>query len=101
MEYTVHKSSDQLYIQMNGSFTFDDNGGFREIIETMLETPAIPLILDLYHIDFVDSAALGMLLILREEAQKTGTAITLMKPAGQPKKMIELSQFHKLFTITE
>ena len=47
----------------------------------------------------MDSAALGMLLIVNEEADKAGGAVVLQNPVGQVKKMFDVSKFNSIFTI--
>jgi anti-anti-sigma factor len=82
---------------MKGRFTFNDNQKFKTIIN-LLDQPDIRTIaLDFSHVDFIDSAALGMLLLLRDEAQKQDIRISLQNPNGQIQKIFELTKINQLF----
>lgn len=52
-------------------------------------------------VSFMDSAALGMLLLLRDWAVRKGAAVTLAHPQGQVKKLFAVSRFNDLFRIEE
>jgi anti-anti-sigma factor len=84
---------------MSGKFTFSDNQTFRTIIESIKSGEAANFTLDLSGVEFVDSAALGMFLVAREEAKKKGVNLTLSNPVGQVQNMFQLSNFSSLFNI--
>mgnify|MGYP006281548813 CR=1 FL=1 len=92
-------SNGNVNYTLQGKFTFADHANFRNVIDCVKENDVSTLTLDLEKLEFVDSAALGMLLVAREEAQKHDVSITLVSPSGHVKKMFELSNFDSLFTI--
>ena len=54
-------------LQLNGRFTFDGHRIVRDAYKNAIEPPAISAIqVDLGAVDYIDSSALGMLLLLRE-----------------------------------
>ena len=59
------------------------------------------LCIELSQVEFVDSAALGILLLARDEAEKSSTKLVLKSPQGQVKRMFEISKFHDLFNIED
>ena len=68
--------------------------------KTVIKNDAIKtLTLDVNGIEFIDSAALGMFLIAREEAEKRQIKIILKNPQGQLAQMFKVSKFDTLFTI--
>jgi anti-anti-sigma factor len=99
MNFTNTTNGSTCNIAIDGKFTFSDNGSFREIIG-LFDGKQNTFILDFSAVEFVDSAALGMLLLAREEADKRGITLEIRKPQGQVKKMFNVSKFDTLFNIT-
>jgi len=82
-----------------GEFTFADHGVFRTMIGKLVKTKDSTCVLDLARLEFIDSAGLGMLLIARDEAKKANRKLVLRHPAGQVKRMLEISKFGTQLTI--
>lgn len=99
MEYKVSQKSGTMEVVLSGQFTFADNQQFREIIAEFRNPDITAIAFDLSGIEFIDSAALGMFLLARDEAEENSKQLILRKPSGQVKKMLEISKFHSLFSI--
>jgi anti-anti-sigma factor len=56
--------------------------------------------LHMSQIDYIDSAALGMLLIVREKANLAKKSISLSSPSAAVKQVLEIANFEKLFAIS-
>lgn len=56
-------------------------------------------ILDLSKTDYMDSSALGMILLLKDHAEKVSGSIIIRKPSDAVAKILEIAQFHRLMTI--
>ena len=54
---------------------------------------------DLAGTDYLDSSALGMLLLLREHAGGEGAAIQIINASPDVKKILDVANFGKLFDI--
>lgn len=101
MDYTLQQRDRHCQLKLDGTFTFGDNSKFRQILNTLRETTASDVTMDLSGLKFIDSAALGMLLLLHDEAGKKGLKITLAGATGQIRKMLQLSNFEQIFTIRD
>ena len=100
MEMTVTNHAGQCRVNIRGTFTFADNAAFREVIKCV-ELPEIRRFeLDFSQVDFIDSAVLGMLMILRNEAAKYGQSIVISGAHGQVEKVMRMSKFDSKFTMT-
>jgi anti-anti-sigma factor len=99
MEYSITTHDNRWIVALNGSFTFTDNQKFRDIISEVKKERLNSVELDMSNVEFIDSAALGMLLLLKDETAAHNTSVILKSPSGQVKKMLELSKFETLFTI--
>lgn len=101
MHFTIHRSSGQCDVSLDGQFIFSDNAQFKEILQLPEAEDIQSITLHFESVTFVDSAALGMLLLLRDRANNHGVTLTLHGPGGQVKKVFDLSRFNQLFTIIE
>lgn len=99
MDFVKHMSDDTCEINLSGKFTFSDHHSFKMLLATLAEGQIKKLILNMTKVDFVDSAALGILLLVRDESEKMGCVLLLRNPVGQVKKMFEISRFYDLFRI--
>ena len=87
-------------LKLEGRFTFDTNMEFKTQTKRLLEFPGLKKIqLDLADIAYLDSNALGMLLLLREMAQNKGVEVVLLSPSSSVMAILDMVQFGKLFTI--
>lgn len=99
MDYHLKQAPQKTTITCSGSFTFADNQRFRHAMNSILEQEDSKAVLDLSGVTYIDSAALGMLLLLREMLEEKNISLMLYKPKDQVAKMFEISKFNELFTI--
>ncbi|WP_077341672.1 STAS domain-containing protein [Pseudocolwellia agarivorans] len=57
------------------------------------------LVLDLSLTSYMDSSALGMILLLKEHADNVSASVIIRKPNATVNKILEIAQFHRLFII--
>lgn len=101
MEFTQNINGDACEMAISGKFTFADRQVFRDLFKDITDQDIKRLCIELSQVEFVDSAALGILLLARDEAEKASTALVLKSPQGQVKRMFEISKFHDLFNIED
>jgi anti-anti-sigma factor len=56
--------------------------------------------LDLGGVDYIDSSALGMLLLLKERADTAKKPVALQNCTGTVRQVLEIANFGKIFSIT-
>lgn len=87
-------------LRVAGRFDFSTHVLFRSAIKAAIGNPAVRrLVVDLSATDYVDSAALGMLLLSRENAIQVGKQVALRSPSATVKPVLDIANFHKLFDI--
>jgi len=88
-------------VVLRGRFTFAAHAAFREVLMQDLDRMVSDriLTLDLSSVEFVDSAALGMLLLAREAARKRSGKVALRGATGQVQRMLSVSKFETMFLI--
>lgn len=99
MEFTIIEQNKHVQVQLRGQFTFADNQKFKELLERVYAYELSGMTLDFEHIDFIDSAGLGMLLLLRDNCNSKNIQLVLMHPRGQVEKIFTISRFEQLFSV--
>lgn len=87
-------------LSLSGRFDFNHHREFRNACAPLLEEAAASVIqVDLGQVDYMDSSALGMLLMLRDKAGAAGKRVELCHVQGNVRQVLEIANFDKLFTI--
>lgn len=95
-----NSSDDRATLKLSGRFDFHSHRDFRSAYEKILETGALrEIVIDFSDVDYLDSSALGMLLLLREKADGAGKNVQLTGLRGTVKQVLDIANFGKLFTI--
>jgi anti-anti-sigma factor len=92
---------DRAIIALKGRFDFSAFRPFRELYEPVLGNAAVAVIeVDFQKVDYLDSAALGMLLLLREKAEKADKKVLLTNCQGTVLQLFEVANFGRLFEMS-
>jgi anti-anti-sigma factor len=86
-------------LSIGGKFDFKLNRAFREMYE---EAPAEIqcYVIDLSRTHYMDSSALGMLLLLREHVNEDRSRVRIVCCNPEIRKILEIANFDKLFEIS-
>lgn len=84
---------------LGGELTFTDHADFLNVSNRLMAAAGKSMVIDLSRLEFIDSAGLGMLLIMRDEAQKANRDLVLRAPKGQIQRMFAVTKFDSLFAI--
>lgn len=88
-------------LSLSGRFDFTLHKDFRDSYEQALADKVVKEIeINLRDVDYLDSSALGMLLLLKDRAAQAGASIFLSNCRETVRQILEIANFHKLFTIT-
>lgn len=100
MQINIVTDKGQVTIRLQGRFDFNTHREFRACIEEALKIPlSHKVLIDLGAVDYLDSSALGMLLILRDKAQAASKAVALTNCRGSVAQVLEIANFGDLFPI--
>ena len=89
----------KLIIKIQGRFDFSVHQDFRNAYEGPSEKPTSFLI-DMSGTSYLDSSALGMLLLLRDFAGGDSADISISNASADVRKILTISNFEQLFKIT-
>ncbi|MGB4075774.1 STAS domain-containing protein [Pseudomonas sp.] len=88
----------ELTILIQGRFDFGAHQEFRNAYERVNSTPK-SYVVDLKDTTYLDSSALGMLLLLRDHAGGDSAQIRLLNCNPDVRKILAISNFEQLFKI--
>ena len=93
----VSPDGKKLTISVKGRFDFAKHQEFRESYEN-IELAAV--VVDLKEATYLDSSALGMLLLLRDHAGGDDSDVRVVNSSSDVRKILAISNFDKLFDIS-
>jgi len=91
------ENGSKVSIVIKGRFDFNDHTEFRESYQNYASGAVYTL--DMHDAEYMDSSALGMLLLLREHAGGDNSKIEVVGCKPEIKKILAIANFQKLFDI--
>ena len=98
MAVTATTQGNSITIQVSGRFDFSSHQEFRQIYENVTEEVS-QYTVDMKSATYLDSSALGMLLLMRDHAGGDNAQIEIVNCNEDVKKILTISNFGQLFTI--
>ena len=92
------EGGDELVIAIDGRFDFSSHQEFREAYQDHESQPE-SYVIDMQDATYLDSSALGMLLLLRDYAGGDQSNIQIVNCNQDVKKILTISNFEQLFEI--
>ena len=101
MQASVSKDGAKAVVKLAGRFDFNTHRDFRSACDPLVsDNSVLELVIDFEGVDYLDSSALGMLLMLRDKAGGAGKDISLRAVRGSVKQVLDIANFSKLFKIS-
>jgi len=101
MQTSVTTTDNRAVVRLQGRFDFNSHREFRECVDGVLQQTAIrEVVVDLGEVEYLDSSALGMLLMLRDKARGSNKEVSLANCKGAVKQVLDIANFSKLFAIS-
>lgn len=97
MAVTTSESGNTVTIHISGRFDFATHQDFLRAYKAFPKGEK-SFVVDLSGADYMDSSAMGMLLQLREHAEK-GTPLSLTNGSDGIKEILRIANFDKLFDV--
>lgn len=100
MRTTVERSDGKFKIRLQGRFDVSSHRVFRDSYAAGLGAQDVrEFEIDLNNVEYLDSSALGMLLMLREKAQASNQTVSLANCSGTVKQILDVANFGRLFSM--
>lgn len=99
VETDFSQEGKKLTIKVKGRFDFGKHQEFRDAYEQRRPRPD-SVVVDLKDTTYLDSSALGMLLLLRDHVGGEDSDIRVVHANSDVRKILAISNFEKLFDIS-
>ena len=99
MEFNIDSNGTERQMNLKGRLTFNDHDLFREITRTLREPGPNKCSINLSGLEFIDSAGLGLLLLVSEAAKEKNISVSLSGARDQVNKMLEITKFSEVIPI--
>lgn len=101
MQTSLKVEAGKAIVKLSGRFDFNTHRDFRAVYEKALDAVDVrEVVVDLGGVEYLDSSALGMLLLLRDKCQVAHRPVSLANCKGAVKQVLEIANFDKLFRVT-
>ncbi|EKE16745.1 MAG: sulfate transporter/antisigma-factor antagonist STAS [uncultured bacterium] len=101
MQTNVLKDAGKAVVKLVGRFDFNTHRDFRNAYEPLIsDTEVRSVTVDFSGVDYLDSSALGMLLMLRDKLGGVSKEVALVGVGGNVKQVLDIANFSKLFNIS-
>ncbi len=91
------RDGDTVTMVISGRFEFDAHRQFRDAYRG--HDPRAHFVLDLGETEYMDSSALGMLLLLREYAGSENARLSVLNASPAIRRLLEVTRFDRFFRI--
>ncbi len=100
MALKKYESEDKsmLSITIDDRFDFSLHQQFRDAYIDCAKS-GVNVVIDLTKTSYMDSSALGMILLLKDHVEKLSGTLKIVKPNDAVYKILEIAQFHRLMPI--
>ena len=88
-------------LKLEGGFTYTQRKLFQETIKNLSSKNVEHIIIDLAQVAFLDSAALGLLMITHRQLLADKRKLSLAYPQATVRQIIELANLHKTIPLIE
>jgi anti-anti-sigma factor len=100
MQTSMQIVNGRAVLSIQGRFDFSAHRIFRGTCNESLEMREVQeLELDLGGVEYLDSSALGMLLLLKEHADAVRKRVVLSNCRGSVKQVLDIANFDRIFRI--
>ncbi|MBI3776022.1 MAG: STAS domain-containing protein [Gammaproteobacteria bacterium] len=92
-------NGNEAVISIVGRFDFSTHGEFRHVLDALRANKYAKYTVDMGAVDDMDSAALGMLLLLRDTVGGDKSEVQLVRCRMEVREMLKMANFQDLFRI--
>ncbi|OGT24961.1 MAG: anti-anti-sigma factor [Gallionellales bacterium RIFOXYB12_FULL_54_9] len=100
MQIDMNISDSTARLDLSGRFDFNDHRAFKAAYDSALQESDVNTIeIGMMAVNYLDSSALGMLMLLRERAEAANKTVVLCEPNETVAQIFDIANFAKLFEI--
>ena len=87
-------------IRVSGRFDFSVQNEFRDCYHGVPSEGSIKFVIDMANANYIDSSALGMLLMMREHLGGDSAKISITNCSSEIKNILHVANFQTLFSMS-
>jgi anti-sigma B factor antagonist len=99
LEIAEHQVEGVTVLALKGRITVGEVTPVREKITQLLAAGHNQIVLDLQHVDYIDSTGLGNLVISYTQVKKAGGALKLLNLNKRNVELLALTRLHTIFEV--
>jgi len=99
VQHKLRETEDEFVLQMQGKFTHRDYAGFLAIADHMVAARIQRFIFDMEQLEFIDSAGIGMMLMILDIGQRHAVEVIIRNARGAAQSIIRNAHLEDLFTL--
>jgi anti-sigma B factor antagonist len=96
VKYEITNDGGRAALKLREQMTYADRQAFDQLVPGLVKQGKA-VVVDMASLEYMDSAGLGMLLTLRDQAEKAGLKVSIRGAQGDVKELLRLSCFDTLF----
>jgi anti-anti-sigma factor len=98
LDVSTTTQASNVTVHVRGRFDFDGHREFRRMVARVLTQPSVEAVrFDLSGVDYMDSSALGMLLLSLDDAKAAGKTLSLSGIESAQWQAFDIANFRTLF----
>jgi HptB-dependent secretion and biofilm anti anti-sigma factor len=100
MSITAQVMADKARLSLQGRFDFSAHRDFRQGYEKLILQPEVKCVeVNMSGVQYIDSSALGMLLVLREAVIRNQQQLMITNCTSSVRRVLDVANFGKLFVL--
>lgn len=99
MRYEITTTDSEVTLSLSERFTAVDATTFRRLIDSLPAEGIASVVIEMSGLEYIDSAAMGLLVLVRDNAINRQIAMKIRGPHGQVRKAFDIFNFDQLFTV--
>ena len=100
MDVNVRQVDGQARLELRGRFDYTSHRSFRQACETAFSAAGVSeMLIDMQEVEYLDSSALGMLLLLRDKCKAASRPLSLVNCGDTVRDVLKVANFDKLFIL--
>ena len=101
MKIAEYVGNNIVIVEPHGRLTMETIQYFRRAIAKRIDAGWNRLIIDLQHIDYIDSAGLGALVYAYTSCKRRGTRLVLVRVSGKNRELLTVTKLLTVFDVYE
>ena len=99
LEFAEHEREGVVILALKGRITVGEVSPVRDKITALVAAGKTQIVLDLQHVDYIDSTGLGNLVISYTQVKKAGGALKLLNLNKRNVELLALTRLHTIFEV--